>query len=96
MTKRTTPKASIPRRESTDYDQGRLPCLSGGSCRRIRLVAVAIGTKWDAGKKYIYTLDFTNGAGKVDPEKPEPTDPTDPDNPGGDIFGGAIKVLRLP
>ena len=54
-------------------------------------VAVAIGTKWDAGKKYIYTLDFTNGAGKVDPEKPEPTDPTDPDNPGGDIFGGAIK-----
>ena len=54
-------------------------------------VAVAIGTKWDAGKKYIYTLDFTNGAGKVDPEKPEPTDPTDPDNPGEDIFGGAIK-----
>lgn len=54
-------------------------------------VAVAIGTKWEAGKKYIYTLDFTNGAGKVDPEKPEPTDPTDPDNPGGDIFGGAIK-----
>ncbi|WP_417014327.1 fimbrillin family protein [Alistipes sp.] len=54
-------------------------------------VAVAIDTKWDAGKKYVYTLDFTNGAGKVDPEKPEPTDPTDPDNPGEDIFGGAIK-----
>lgn len=55
-------------------------------------VAVAIGTKWDAGKKYIYTLDFTNGAGKVDPEKPvDPTDPDNPDNPGGDIFGKAIK-----
>ena len=54
-------------------------------------MAVAIDTKWDAGKKYVYTLDFTNGAGKVDPEKPEPTDPTDPDNPGEDIFGGAIK-----
>lgn len=52
-------------------------------------VAAAIGTKWDAGKKYVYTLDFTNGAGKVDPEKP--VDPDNPDNPGGDIFGGAIK-----
>lgn len=54
-------------------------------------VAVAIDTKWDAGKKYIYTLDFTNGAGKVDPEKPEPIDPEDPFKPGEDIFESAIK-----
>ena len=53
--------------------------------------AVAIGTEWVAGKKYVYTLNFTDGAGKVDPEKPEPTDPTDPFDPGDDIVGGKIK-----
>lgn len=56
--------------------------------------AVAIGTKWEAGKKYVYTLDFSNGAGKVDPEKPTPTpDPEKPDpfNPGDDILGKPIK-----
>ena len=52
--------------------------------------AVAIGTNWEAGKKYVYTLDFSNGAGKVDPEKPTP-DPTDPFKPGEDILGGPIK-----
>lgn len=54
-------------------------------------VAVAVDTKWEAGKKYLYTLDFTNGAGKVDPEKPTPTDPTDPFKPGDDILGSPIK-----
>lgn len=53
--------------------------------------AVAIDTNWEAGKKYVYTLDFSNGAGKVDPEKPKPVDPTDPFNPGEDIFGKPIK-----
>lgn len=53
--------------------------------------AVAVGTTWEAGKKYVYTLDFSKGAGKVDPEKPEPTDPTDPFKPGEDILGGPIK-----
>lgn len=52
--------------------------------------AVAIDTKWEAGKKYVYTLDFSNGAGKVDPEKPDP-DPTDPFKPGEDILGKPIK-----
>lgn len=51
--------------------------------------AVAINTKWEAGKKYVYTLDFSNGAGKVDPEKP--VDPTDPFKPGEDILGKPIK-----
>ncbi len=45
-------------------------------------VAVPIDTNWEAGKKYVYTLDFSNGAGKVDPEEP---------NPGVDILGQAIK-----
>lgn len=53
--------------------------------------AVAINTNWEAGKKYVYTLDFSSGAGKVDPEKPEPTDPTDPFKPGEDILGKPIK-----
>ena len=54
--------------------------------------AVSIDTNWEAGKKYVYTLDFTNGAGKVDPEKPTPSDPTDPFHPGDDILGdGVIK-----
>lgn len=30
--------------------------------------AVPVNTNWEAGKKYVYTLDFTSGAGKVDPE----------------------------
>lgn len=53
--------------------------------------AVAVGTNWEAGKKYVYTLDFSNGAGKVDPEKPQPVDPTDPFKPGEDILGKPIK-----
>ena len=53
--------------------------------------AVAIGTNWEAGKRYVYTLDFSNGAGKVDPEKPQPVDPTDPFKPGEDILGKPIK-----
>ena len=53
--------------------------------------AVGIPTKWEMGQHYVYTLDFSEGAGKVDPETPNPTDPDDPFNPGDDILGGAIK-----
>lgn len=62
--------------------------------------AVAVGTKWEAGKKYIYTLDLSNGAGKVDPVEPNP-DPTNPSvkpqpdgkdpDKGEDIMGDPIK-----
>lgn len=45
--------------------------------------SVAVGTNWEAGKKYVYTLDFTNGAGKVNPE--------DPDHGGEDILGSPIR-----
>lgn len=55
-------------------------------------VAVPINTNWEAGKKYIYTLDFSNGAGKVDPEKEvDPSVPEDHYEPGDNILGGAIK-----
>lgn len=50
-------------------------------------VAVGIGTKWEMGNKYIYTLDFSEGAGKPepDPEDPKPNESVDP------ILGGPIK-----
>lgn len=51
--------------------------------------AVAIPTvTWANGNKYIYTLDLTKGAGKVDPVDPG----VDPGvNPGEQIFGKEIK-----
>lgn len=65
---------------------------------RYEWVAVSIDTDWDMGKKYVYTLNFAGGAGKVDPEKPgkgeeyedEPVPDDDPFEPGKDIVGGPI------
>ena len=54
---------------------------------------------WVAGNKYIYTLDLTNGCGKVDPVDPgtgvnpggaDDSKPKDPDK-GEQIFGKEIK-----
>lgn len=51
---------------------------------------VAIDTKWEMGNHYIYTLDFSDGAGTTDPE--EKPDPEDPDKPNPEpILGGPIK-----
>lgn len=44
--------------------------------------AIPINDNWVAGKKYIYTLDFTHGGGYVDPQNPDPGEP---------VFGGPIK-----
>ena len=46
--------------------------------------SIPVDTKWEQGKKYIYTLDFTEGAGVVDPD-----DPT----PGKRVLGDVIKVV---
>jgi hypothetical protein len=46
-------------------------------------LAVPIDTKWEAGYKYVYTLDFTNGAGY--------SDPLDGPNTGEQVLGGPIK-----
>lgn len=46
-------------------------------------VAVPVSNTWEAGKHYIYTLDFTTGAGQIDPDADE--------RPGEDVLGGAIK-----
>lgn len=55
------------------------PFPSNGDCQ---WAAIPVSTNWEAGKKYIYTLDFTHGAGYVDPH-----DPT----PGTPVLGGPIK-----
>lgn len=44
--------------------------------------AVPVGVNWERGKKYVYTLDFTNGVGVQDPEDPKP---------GSPILGDGIK-----
>lgn len=44
--------------------------------------AIPLNTNWEAGKKYIYTLDLSNGAGYVDPKDPQPGTP---------VLGGPIK-----
>lgn len=43
---------------------------------------IPLSGTWEQGKKYIYTLDFTNGAGHTDPDDPYP---------GTEILGGPIK-----
>ena len=60
--------------------------------------AVAIDTNWEAGKKYIYTLNLSNGCGKVDPVEPDENPDTPIVDPGTDdpdkgekIFGDPIK-----
>ncbi len=55
------------------------PFPSNGDCK---WAAIPISTNWEAGKKYIYTLDLTNGAGNVDPKDPDPGKP---------VLGGPIK-----
>ncbi|MDE7471458.1 MAG: fimbrillin family protein [Paramuribaculum sp.] len=44
--------------------------------------AIPIDTNWEPGKKYVYVLDFTHGAGNVDPNDPDPGKP---------VLGGPIK-----
>lgn len=44
--------------------------------------AIPVDTDWQPGKTYIYTLDFTHGAGNVDPQDPKPGTP---------VLGGPIR-----
>ncbi len=44
--------------------------------------SVPVGVNWERGKKYVYTLDFSNGVGIQDPEDPRP---------GSPIIGDGIK-----
>lgn len=40
--------------------------------REFGWASIPLSGTWEQGKKYIYTLDFTNGAGHVDPDDPTP------------------------
>jgi hypothetical protein len=41
--------------------------------------AVPVAEEWEAGKKYTYILDFSDGCGYVEPEQPHAYNPTDED-----------------
>lgn len=48
---------------------------TNGNKRTYAWASIPLSGTWEAGKKYIYTLDFTNGAGYVDPDDPTPGNP---------------------
>lgn len=52
--------------------------------------AVGITAPWEMGRKYIYTLDFSQGAGNVDPEGPG-LDTEKNYSAGEKIFGNGIR-----
>lgn len=62
-------------------------------------VSVPVPYEWESGKKYVYTLDFSEGAGRVDPNDPgidvnpggeDPDKAKDP-NKAQPVLGGRIR-----
>ncbi len=54
-----------------------------GNQRTFAWVSIPLSGTWEQGKHYIYTLDFTNGAGYTDPDEgPKPGEP---------VYGDPIK-----
>ena len=53
-----------------------------GKLREYAWASIPLSGTWEQGKKYIYTLDFTQGAGNIDPDDP---------NPGQPVLAGDIK-----
>lgn len=71
------------------------PAGSTDAAKTYGWAAVSTGnTVWNSGKKYIYTLDLSNGCGSVDPVDPgtgvTPDGTKDPEK-GDKIFGDPIK-----
>lgn len=48
--------------------------VGNGETPKFAWAAVPVAFTWEKGKKYIYTLDFSNGAGYVDPKDPDTPD----------------------
>lgn len=46
-----------------------------GQPRKYAWASIPLSGKWEQGKKYVYILDFTLGAGNVDPDDPTPGEP---------------------
>lgn len=65
--------------ETTETGVTVYPFPSESGCQ---WAAIPISTNWEQGKKYIYNLDFSHGAGYVDPNDPDP---------GIEVLGGPIK-----
>ena len=97
-----------PSKAATDKDHWIFPKNDGTDAggTTYAWAAVDINTLWEPGKKYIYTLHFTeNGYGKVDgntdggnndPTDPTPEDDTDDGNdpqPGDDIVDTPVKLI---
>lgn len=55
---------------------------ASGNIRQSGWASIPLSGTWEQGKKYIYTLDFTLGAGNIDPDDP---------NPGNPVLPGEIK-----
>ena len=77
------------------------PASSGSTddTRTYGWVAVPVTFEWESGKKYVYTLDFSEGAGRVDPYNPgtdvnpggeDPDKAKDPDK-AQPVLGGRIR-----
>ncbi len=66
----------------TDNGDVIYPYKERGDSRQYAWASVPLSGTWEQGKKYIYTLDFTNGAGNIDPDDPWP---------GDEIIGGDFK-----
>lgn len=48
---------------------------ANGQKREFAWASIPLSGTWEAGKKYVYILDFTDGAGNVDPDDPTPGKP---------------------
>ena len=77
----------IEKEKNTNKIIGRVPSKTSAIGANNEIVefgwaSVPVGVNWERGKKYIYTLDFSDGVGIQDPEDPKPGTP---------IIGDGIK-----
>ena len=77
----------LEKEKNTNKIVGRVPSKTSAIGANNEIVefgwaAVPVGVNWERGKKYIYTLDFSEGVGIQDPEDPKPGTP---------IIGDGIK-----
>ncbi len=54
---------------------GNQRAITGKEQRHYAWASIPLSGEWKQGMKYIYTLDFTNGAGNIDPDDPNPGEP---------------------
>lgn len=59
---------------ASDVDSQTVP-QAGQKLKAFGWVAIPVAAAWEAGKRYVYTLDFSKGFGLHDPSDPEPGKP---------------------